>query len=1040
MRPFIGFFILALDLFALLIMTTTHLLPNIVPDQFNNSNFGTHPYSFRDVDPRQRLPATSAVSLINTSLSRPRQASPASFLSVVSDPLPQNNENVAPNISDAFVKHKALRVPPVADDRPGTSTCVASKPASLCLASRPSTSAAAPARIRNVGHVQHADTTADKDDILQTALEDLERYKSRKVKTTSNSRTGTQLSSQSPNRNITDSAVVDKLAGTVGPGIPENMRQQNTPRTPTRARTQTTSSDAGPAMIPSPPQIRSRHSTTSSGFVHTIKTASFSNMSFSVLSKRMRSGKSSESRFLHGSRSRFSTDSDRPATTSSVDESALWRSVKRRRILEEIVATEESYVADLKALVYLMSTLLASAPSLPARVRSLVQKNILDLLHLHEGLVESLHRAAYKAAARKWADTLSPRVRGSPRHFRWRSLDSQVTYRPSPTRRLARSSVESADASRTRARLVGTDPIDLTDTIAIFRNAMSGFFAYEEYCANHEIIAHDLQRHLPNLWSTYESGMESLARSLVALDKRGDNGRKALTVGDLLIKPIQRICRYPLLFDELLSYTPSSDDPSVHAELESLLQCQRDIVDSVNNATQNPDVRLQIHRRWSLRSRLLFERTSLTQEDFRLLGNALLCGVLHLTYQTRHGVTGCYALCVLFQQSLLVAFPVAASQKFDVVAFIDLQDIKLDSASDGKGLQAPAAFHTWKLSFAIDGNLYESLLSASSGTEEDQWKQGLRGELARASASRSLLKHFPSSVALDLRSVGAVYGRHGTLARRLSVQRAATVGNRASIFQVIIRNTHNPVELHEFRQPSASSMNRSQSHLTSNRIVILAPKRSERARLESVLSDVWTKDKLPFPGMIASRGGQIIRASAGSLARKLSLVSIHGSFSRRSASLTVSSKKSYETLSGSRGSRDRIPTFEIRRDSLDERPTPRHKRKTAHDVPELDSMDTLVTRMIGDSLPSHALSPITKDDGIKRTGVLHRQPVQVTSLPVGPDDAAQAFYPEEVEKMQNAISVEESLAGKSKKRWSNPMGLLKGRAAEGFRSMLYSTR
>lgn len=272
------------------------------------------------------------------------------------------------------------------------------------------------------------------------------------------------------------------------------------------------------------------------------------------------------------------------------------------------------------------------------------------------------------------------------------------------------------------------------------------------------------------------------------------------------------------------------------------------------------------------------------------------------------------------------------------------------------------------------------------------------------------------------------------------MQRAATVGRGASISQVIIRNTHIPEELHEFRQPSTSSINRSQSHLTSNRIVVLAPKRSERARLESVLGDVWTKDRLPYPGMIASRGGQIIRASAGSLARKLSLASIQGSFSRRSASLTVSSKKSYETLSGSKSSRERIPTFEIRRDSFDERPTPRHRRQTSHDVPELDSMDTVVSRMIGDSLPTHITPSVTKDDGIKQTGVLHKQPVQVTSLPVGPEDSAQAFYPEEVEKMQNTVSVEESLSGKNKKRWSNPMGLLKGRAAEGWRNMLYSTK
>ena len=352
-------------------------------------------------------------------------------------------------------------------------------------------------------------------------------------------------------------------------------------------------------------------------------------------------------------------------------------------------------------------------------------------------------------------------------------------------------------------------------------------------------------------------------------------------------------------------------------------------------------------------------------------------------------------------------------------------------------MQSPSALHTWKVCFAIGGNLHEFILSACSVAEEQQWRRGLCGELSGEDGEEKITFQAQSNITLELKSVGVVYGHHGTLARRLSIQRAATVGNRASIYQVIVRNTHNPEELHEFRQPSTASINRSHSHVTANRIVVLAPKRSERARLESMLSDVWTKDKLPYPGMIASRGGQIIRASAGSLVRKLSLASIHAPFSRRSGSLTVSSKKSYETFSGTIRSQDRFgPTLEIRRDSFDDRPTPKAKRKTSHDVPELDTMDRVVNRMIGDTKGPSSSS----NDRIKRRGTLHKSPIQVTALPVGPDDSADAFYPEEVEKMEKQVKVEEALTGSKKKRWSNPFGLLKGISAEGFRHMLYSSR
>ncbi len=294
-----------------------------------------------------------------------------------------------------------------------------------------------------------------------------------------------------------------------------------------------------------------------------------------------------------------------------------------------------------------------------------------------------------------------------------------------------------------------------------------------------------------------------------------------------------------------------------------------------------------------------------------------------------------------------------------------------------------------------------------------------------------------SSVALELKSVGFVYGHHGTLARRLSIQRAATVGNRASIYQVIVRNTHSPEELHEIRQPSTSSINRSHSHMTTNRIVVLAPKRSERARLETMLGDVWTRDKLPYPGMIASRGGQILRASAGSLVRKLSLASIHTPFSRRSASLTLSSKQSYETFSEmTRLGNRAAPTFEIQRDSLDDRPTSKPQRKTSHDLPELDTMDSVVNRMIGDTKrPS-----LSSQEGIKKRGTLHKSPIKVTALPVGPNDSADAFYPGEVGKMRKQVGVEAALTGGKKKRWSKPFGMLKRPLAEGFRHMLYSSK
>jgi hypothetical protein len=671
-------------------MSAVQLLPPLTAISFpERSVRESYPYRALDQPPRGR-PASSTASLSNTATYRPRQSSPASLLSVASAPLPRNDENVAPSYIDGTLRQPSvpLRITSPSDFRPFLSTTSLPKShGSLKEPSRPVSTLSPPSRTREPLLLH--DDVPEKDDILQAALDDLEKYR------TSRARVEVAPSTLSaPDQNhVIEKTHTKEDEPTPLPALPHITSRvtevAEIPSTvfPLQHKIGDGSSDFGSGPSTSPVLPRSRHSN-SSGFVHTIKTASLSNLSFSMLSKRLRPSQSSESRAFFGTHSRFSTDSDRPATTSSIDDSALWRSVKRRRIIEELVMTEESYVSDLKALVYLISTLLASATSLPHRVRNLVQRNILDILHLHEGLVDSLHNAAFKAAARKWADTLAPKKMGGPRHVRWRSLDSQVNSIATPNRRFVDVSKETTAVSRRKARMVGVDPGDLTEILGVFRKTMVHFFIYEEYCANHEIIAHDLQRHLPSLWSTYSSGIESLARSLTAIGQRSGDGRKALTVSDLLIKPIQRVCKYPLLFDELLSYTPVSDDPTVHAELETLLQGLRDVVESVNHATQNPETRLQIHRRWSLRAHLTFDRVPLSQDDFRLLGNVSLCGVLHVAYQTRHGVTGAYALCVLYQQSLLIALPTAAAAKFDVVALIHLHDLKVDSASDGKGLSS----------------------------------------------------------------------------------------------------------------------------------------------------------------------------------------------------------------------------------------------------------------------------------------------------------------------------------------------------------------
>jgi hypothetical protein len=123
----------------------------------------------------------------------------------------------------------------------------------------------------------------------------------------------------------------------------------------------------------------------------------------------------------------------------------------------------------------------------------------------------------------------------------------------------------------------------------------------------------------------------------------------------------------------------------------------------------------------------------------------------------------------------------------------------------------------------------------------------------------------------------------GTIARRISIHRATTVSPKSSLCQVIIKNTTTVGEISQ--SASSTGMNRSQSLLMTNRVPVLAPPRAERVRLENLLSDVWTREVLPFPGMTGRATSEhLVRASASSMIRKLCVASIACNFKKRSAS------------------------------------------------------------------------------------------------------------------------------------------------------------
>lgn len=183
--------------------------------------------------------------------------------------------------------------------------------------------------------------------------------------------------------------------------------------------------------------------------------------------------------------------------------------------------------------------------------------------------------------------------------------------------------------------------------------------------------------------------------------------------------------------------------------------------------------------------------------------------------------------------------------------------------------------------------MYEMIMAACSAAEESVWRDRLAGRIAveaqHAHEGHSAPVDLQSPLTRDLRNIGKAYGKARGFIRRLSVHRTATLGPMTDLNQVIIKHTAAPKD--DTNSSSTSlSMSRSQSVPTTSHVPILSPMRTERIKLEAALSDVWTKDSIPYPGMGSRRTENVLRDTANDLIRKLSMASIASNFSRRSMS------------------------------------------------------------------------------------------------------------------------------------------------------------
>jgi hypothetical protein len=292
---------------------------------------------------------------------------------------------------------------------------------------------------------------------------------------------------------------------------------------------------------------------------------------------------------------------------------------------------------------------------------------------------------------------------------------------------------------------------------------------------------------------------------------------------------------------------------------------------------------------WRIGERLTFSNQLPRLIYLQLLGQAQLCGCLYVAYHGRTDVQGYYMICVLFDTTLLLAIADEGDpMRYSTLAGIPLASLTLEEGKTAVGLQCHHAPHSWKLTYTRNHRHHELVQVACSAQEAVSWRSHIASGIDRAVSAvaqgTANIFELHSPLMEDIMSIEEINEKKGI--QRFGSVRSTSTRIRSDQHHIIITNTQTYNETgHNFSQSSLRIL-RSQSSVVPSRTQTLAPRRSERYRLEKILADVWSHDLLPYPGL--SRKKDPFRTSANHVMRKFSIASITSNFStsKRSTSYT----------------------------------------------------------------------------------------------------------------------------------------------------------
>ncbi|KAJ2471213.1 hypothetical protein GGI02_002420 [Coemansia sp. RSA 2322] len=181
----------------------------------------------------------------------------------------------------------------------------------------------------------------------------------------------------------------------------------------------------------------------------------------------------------------------------------------------------------------------------------------------------------------------------------------------------------------------------------LFAAEAAGFEAYVGYCSQYHWLCGtlDLLETEPE-WASFLSQVQK--------EINVHCGKRRLGVRDFLIKPVQRICKYPLFLKDLVKHTDPSSETGIYTELTNALALVRGVCEAI-------DLEQQHVNSMRLRQAVLANYSDTPELPLSMvskLGSIILSGPLRVVSYNGNGPNTLHTLgCVLFRRFFIVLKP-----------------------------------------------------------------------------------------------------------------------------------------------------------------------------------------------------------------------------------------------------------------------------------------------------------------------------------------------------------------------------------------------